>query len=113
MNNFDIYIAYIPWGNSGKTRPVLVYEIRKTVVIVFRITTQYANKSEFIRRKYFKIDEWQEAGLTKQSYVDTIAARSISPIALKGKYKIGKLTKFDKVRFILFTRKNTSHGRPN
>jgi hypothetical protein len=31
---FDIFIAYVSWGNGGKNRPVLVLERRDAVVSV-------------------------------------------------------------------------------
>ena len=101
---FDIFIAYISWGEEGKTRPVLILEQQKTVVHVFNITTQYKNKSEIIRRNYFKINDWQQAGLNIQSYIDTNIVRDLPVIALQGKPKIGKLSKRDAQDFIAFLR---------
>ena len=102
MNIFDIYITYISWGNEGKKRPVLILKQQPTVVNVFIITTQYENKSEVIRSKYFKINDWQQAGLDKQSYVDTNIVRDLSPIALDEKTAIGRLTESDVQKLIDF-----------
>ena len=40
-------------------RPVLIIEHQEPLVSVFNITTQYESKSETIRAKYFKINDWQ------------------------------------------------------
>ena len=102
MNIFDIFIAYVSWGESGKLRPVLVLEKCGNIVNIFFITTQYENKSETIRAKYFKINDWQQAGLDKQSYVDTNDVRILPFEALEGKSEIGKLTDNDVQRLIEF-----------
>ena len=102
MDIFDIFIAYISWGSDGKKRPVLVLEQKKSVVNVFNITTQYENKSDSVRSKYFKINEWHQAGLDKQSYVDTNAVRDLPLAALDGETAIGKLAKSDVRRLLVF-----------
>ena len=102
MNIFDIFIAYISWGNEGKKRPVLILEQQTTVVNVFNITTQYENKSDAIRSKYFKITDWKQAGLDKQSYVDTNIVRDLPPTAFDGKSAIGKLSESDMKKFLEF-----------
>ncbi|MCL1836099.1 MAG: type II toxin-antitoxin system PemK/MazF family toxin [Treponema sp.] len=105
MNIFDIFIAYISWGSEGKKRPVLILEQQPMVINVFNITTQYENKSEAIRSKYFKINDWQKAGLDKQSYIDTNVVRDLPPSALDGKTAIGKLTEYDVQKFLEFLTK--------
>jgi hypothetical protein len=102
MNIFDIYIAYVSWDSSGKTRPVLILEQHEAVVYVFKITTQYESKSEIIRSGYFKINEWQQAGLSRQSYVDTNSIRDLPPILFDGKSKIGRLSEADEIKLIEF-----------
>ena len=71
MNIFDIFIAYVSWGINGKIRPVLILSQTSNAVKAFNITTRYENKSESVRSKYFKINDWRQAGLSKQSYIDT------------------------------------------
>ena len=105
MNIFDIFIAYVSWGDSGKMRPVLILEQQETVIFVFNITTQYKNKSEAVRAKYFEITDWKQAGLNNQSYVDTNIIRDLPPTALDGKSAIGKLTESDVQKFIEFLAK--------
>jgi hypothetical protein len=105
MNIFDIFIAYIFWGSGGKKRPVLILEQQPTVVYVFNITTQYENKSDTVRSKYFKINDWQQAGLDKPSYVDTNSVLDLPLVALDGKTAIGRLTESDKRKLIEFLSK--------
>jgi hypothetical protein len=102
MDAFDIFITYVSWGNDGKNRPVLVIEKLDMLVSVFCITTQYDSKSPTIRTKYFKIADWQQAGLTKQSYVDANVVLDLPISALKRKSAIGKLTQNDIHRLIEF-----------
>ncbi|MCL2754802.1 MAG: hypothetical protein FWD35_03660 [Oscillospiraceae bacterium] len=93
MNPFDIYIAFVSW--ESKMRPVLVLEQTEMLVYVFNITTQYENKSDKIRANFFKIQDWQQAGLDKQSYIDTNSIRDLPLQVLAGKPIIGKLTDCD------------------
>ena len=57
MNIFDIFIAYVSWGSGGKKRPVLILAQMAGGITVFNITTQYDDKSDAIRSKYFT--DWQ------------------------------------------------------
>ena len=105
MDIFDIFITYVSWGDSGKNRPVLVIELKETIVSVFNITTQYKNKNDNIRSNYFKINDWSQAGLFKQSYIDTNIIRDIPISAFDGKAEIGRLTENDISRLIEFLSK--------
>lgn len=100
MNPFEICIAYISWDTGGKRRPVLLIEKCCGRVEVFRITSQYETKSELVQANYFKIDDWRQAGLSKQSYIDTGSSIDI-PISLIAS-TIGKLTENDKQRLLRF-----------
>ena len=102
MNVFDIFIAYVTWDGGGKMRPLLIIEQQKTVLFAFNITTQYENKSESVRSNYFKILDWQQAGLDKPSYVDTNVVRNLPLVVLNNKSAIGRLTEADIKRFIQF-----------
>jgi len=70
MNPYDLHIAYISWGDDGKRRPVLVLSSNHNEVAVFQITSQYDSKSAAIQSQYIPIDDWAQAGLAKQSYID-------------------------------------------
>jgi hypothetical protein len=102
MRIFDIYIAYVSWGDGGKMRPVLILEQQEPLVFAFNITTQYENKNDVIRAKYFKINDWQQAGLDRQSYVDTNTVRELPSAIFDGKSEIGRLSKADELRLIEF-----------
>ncbi|MDR2947083.1 MAG: MazF family toxin-antitoxin system [Candidatus Adiutrix sp.] len=91
----DIFITYVSWGSGGKSRPVLVLGRREAVVFIFCITTQYKAKSPSVRARYFKIADWRQAGLAKQSYVDTNTVLDLPIAALDSKSPIGKLTESD------------------
>jgi len=68
MEAYDIFISYISWAGGGKSRPVLVYALNDELARIYPITTQYDNKSEAVRARYFKISDLSEAGLEKLSY---------------------------------------------
>jgi hypothetical protein len=108
VNHFDVFIVYVPWENGGKLRPVLVFKQQETIAFVFNITTRYKKKSESIRRKYFRINDWQQAGLDKLSYVDINTIHDLPLSALKDKSKIGRLTESDKLRFIEFIKEHNN-----
>ena len=100
MKIFDIYIAYVSWGNGGKRRPVLILEENPDSVTAFNITTRYADKSETIRAKYFTINDWKQAGLDRQSYIDTNDIVTLPSTAVDN--PIGRLTPSDEIRLIGF-----------
>ena len=68
MNPYDLHIAYVSWGDDGKRRPVLVLSSDEKEVAIFQITSQYDGKSAVIQLQYVSIEDWAQAGLTKQSY---------------------------------------------
>ena len=70
MNPYDLHIAYVSWGGDGKRRPVLVLSSDHKDVSAFQITSQYDSKSAVIQSQYVSIDDWAQAGLSKQSYID-------------------------------------------
>jgi hypothetical protein len=105
LNIFDIYIGYVSWGGGGKSRPVLIMEQSKQNVVVLNITTKYGNKSKLIKSKYFKINDWNQAGLSQQSYVDTVDAVILSRKSIDTAKLVGKLTKSDAKRLIKFLSK--------
>ena len=102
MKPFDIFIVYISWGIDGKNRPVLAFALSEDTTHVYQITTKYESKSEAVRSQYFKINDWAQAGLDAQSYVDTGTLISLSTATFRNKSPIGKLTTKDKLRFLEF-----------
>ena len=102
MKPFDIFIVYMSWDGGGKDRPVLAFLLNTVSVDVYQITTKYDSKNETIRAQYFKITDWQQAGLDAQSYVDTGTLISLSITTFINKKPIGKLTENDKLRFLEF-----------
>jgi hypothetical protein len=102
MNIFDIFIAYVSWDDDGKYRPVLVVDQQSETMLVFNITTQYNNKSELVRKKYYQIIDWQQAGLTQPSYVDTNILRALPKAAWVNKKAFGNLTETDVQKLLDF-----------
>ena len=102
MKLFELFIATISWGSGSKNRPVLVLQITGNTVSVLPITTQFENKSKAVQAQYFKINEWLQAGLDKQSYVDTGTVLDIPLSVFNKKKPIGKLTSTDMQRLLKF-----------
>ena len=102
MKSFDIFITYISWDDGGKSRPVLVLVLSDHTVDVYQITTKYDNKSSVLQAKYFKIEDWDKAGLDTQSYVDTGTLITLPIKVFKDKTPVGKLTEADKQRLLDF-----------
>jgi len=100
MNIYDIFIAYVSWDKDGKRRPVLILEQEFESVKVFNITTRYRSKSEVIRNKYFKINDWQQAGLNHESYIDTNTTTTLPKSSIG--YLLGTLTEADVQRLLTF-----------
>ena len=69
---YKIYVAYDKKSNDGKERYVV--QLGKTQIEIgvsmSSITSQYDEKSEFVKEQYYEIKDWQQAGLKKKSYVD-------------------------------------------
>jgi len=105
MNQFEIFITSISWGNGSKSRPVLVIFLDASGVSVYPITTQYNNKSEAIQARYFIMNDWLQAGLDRQSYIDTGTLIKLPLSVIDNKKPIGKLTITDKQRLLEFLTK--------
>ncbi|MCL2109741.1 MAG: type II toxin-antitoxin system PemK/MazF family toxin [Oscillospiraceae bacterium] len=95
MKPFDIFIAYIQWQNQGKSRPVLVLSQHHDSAVVYRITSKYENKSERIKACYFKINDWEYAGLDKPSYIDTFDKNRLPKSCFQSGKPIGRLSARD------------------
>ena len=94
MTPYSLHIAYVSWSDDGKRHPVLVLSSDQKEVSVFQITSQYDNKSAAIQSQYIPIDDWAQAGLAKQSYIDI--GRIIDlPISVIQPSPIGNLSKND------------------
>ena len=102
MSPYSIFIIHIAWGSGGKTRPVLVLAVDENTADIYQITTQYESKGEEIKALYFKIIDWVQAGLDRQSYIDTGTLITLPLNAFEGKAPIGRLTDVDKQRLFEF-----------
>ena len=101
----ELCVAYIAWETGGKRRPALVLSDDGDVISVYPITTQYDKKNKDIQAQYFIITDWKQAGLDKQSYVDTIEIVELERTAIVS--PIGKLSEVDEARLIEFLLKYT------
>lgn len=98
VNSLDIFIvdlAYRGEIKGHKTRPVLIVAVGSNVIFAYKITSQYEQKSDRVKQKYYPIKYWQEAHLKKPSYVDIITAAELDFEDLKGKKRIGMLSDED------------------
>jgi hypothetical protein len=100
MNPYDVSIAFVSWDDGGKRRPVLLIASGDEYTEAYRITSQYANKSDAVKAGYFEIIDWKQAGLVKPSFVDTIAPVELPTAMLSA--PIGALSDNDKRRLIEF-----------
>ncbi|MDR3121465.1 MAG: type II toxin-antitoxin system PemK/MazF family toxin [Clostridiales bacterium] len=98
----ELYIAYIAWETGGKRRLVLVLSEDDDIISVYPITSQYDKKDKVIQAQYFVINDWGQAGLDKQSYVDTIDIVELSRSAIVTPSPIGKLSEADEARLMEF-----------
>ncbi|BDR56843.1 hypothetical protein [Xylocopilactobacillus apis] len=103
----SLYVGFIE-GAGGKNRPVLVRKFTDSYIEVFKITSKYTNKSEFIKRQYYKIINWKQAGLNRESWVDigTILQIPNSTISFK---KIGRLSIKDQIEIDKFNDNFINH----
>mgnify|MGYP004716653205 FL=1 len=97
----QLYWAYVSFTevSGGKTRPVLYLRQTDYDYIVFRLTSKFDNKSDFIKSKYVVILDWQQSGLYKPSCIDTVKTYQLPIDKTKLSY-IGQLSSADLVRLI-------------
>jgi len=92
----SVYVAYSSVrGSDGKRRPVLIVNTAEHSVFVYRITSKYTQKSEWIQSCYYPIEKWREIGLNQPYYVDTKTALEIMKKDLGIVRWIGSLDDFD------------------
>lgn len=65
----DVYLAFVSWGNNGKTRLILILQYDTRTVSFYAITSKYHNKSKAMQSVRYPIEDWESAGLSKPSYV--------------------------------------------
>ena len=99
MDPLEIYIADVPFDdNAGeKWRPALIMTPGATETGILKITSQYADKSPEIQALYYPIKEWQAAGLSKPSYIDTHTIYQVPTSVLASRQPIGRLQTLDAV----------------
>lgn len=95
----DIYKIFVAFDQSieGKERyTVEIGQVQLGVILMDAITSQYQQKSDFIKLQYYPIKDWLQAGLTKPSYIDIQSTRQYDmlEIMLHGKHT-GQLTSQD------------------
>ncbi|MDF7638019.1 hypothetical protein PT285_01015 [Lactobacillus sp. ESL0791] len=95
-----LYVGYIE-GKGGKRRPVIVRKISNQGLMAFKVTTKYANKSEYIKQQYYSVHDWAEAGLKQQSWIDIGNIYEFKNKNLQVK-KIGHLTAKDQIGLARF-----------
>lgn len=108
MKPMDIYIANVPFDekSGSKVRPALVINVGPDSVMVFKITSQYKNKSEIIKKLYYPIKKWYEAGLSKEPYVDTHKLYRISRSWILKQQPIGNLVDSDEIGLFEFIKRS-------
>lgn len=94
----EIYLAEIPYEdrNQVKYRPALVVSVGEEDVTVFKIT------SKQIKKYYYPIQEWNQAGLNRQSYVDIHRTFTLPQKVVFKRPPLGKLTLDDTVNLFEF-----------
>lgn len=92
IGNDDVVTVYVGYeeNKGGKARPVLVVNTNYKYLDVYRLTTKYRAKSDYIKEQYYKVKKWREAGLYKQSWVDLGRLKQI-PIRGVNIKRIGSL----------------------
>ena len=100
MIPYDIHIAYVQI-EDGKYRPVVILFEEEAAVTVYKITSQYEGKSDSIRSQYLAVTDWQDAGLSKPSYIDMVKAYQIPLVSVR-RTPIGTLSTRDREALITF-----------
>ena len=109
MKPMELYIAemeMVEKDDNKYSRLVLVVAFSVSTMTIFKITSQYENKSPQIKSKYYPIKEWEKAGLAQQSYVDTVKTYEMDKEIIMKKQPIGRLTAFDARNLFKFIEQN-------
>lgn len=85
MSEHTVAFTFVEYADSpgGKKRPVVVMSLNGDTIAFYKITSQYENKSEIIRNKYYKIRDWVYANLSRESWVDVNNLIEISKDSLQ------------------------------
>lgn len=94
-------------GKGSKVRPALVLRFDNEVIKTFRITSQYDDKSDFIKSKYLEVIDWYDAGLKRPSWIDTVRIYDVENRGFNIKV-IGKLSERDIERLKAFLKESLS-----
>ena len=103
----DIYQIFVKFGSDileGKERyTVEIGKVNLTVVLLDSMTSQYKEKSDYIKLQYYPIRDWRQANLKKSSYIDIRSTMSFDfrEILRSGKH-IGKLSNTDVIELSNF-----------
>lgn len=95
----EIYLAEIPYEdrNQVKYRPALIVSVGEEDVTVFKVTSKYQAKSKQMKKYYYPIQKWNQAGLNRQSYVDTHRTFTLPQRIVFKRPPLGKLMLDDTV----------------
>lgn len=113
MKSNDIATVYVTFTGSqgGKRRPVVIVDDNAKEVSFFSITSQYGTKSKRIKKVYFPIRDWQQAGLKKESWIDAGSLKAIPKNKGNVTYrKIGRLSIADMRNLNAFLEDLQSNG---
>lgn len=99
---FQIYLADVPYDEKpgSKYRPALVMIPHVGQTRIYKVTTRYEEKSDTIQDIYYKIKNWRQAGLDRQSYVDVHKTYEVPTWKLTETRLKGTLTDEDAVRLL-------------
>lgn len=110
MNINSVGFAFVTFGvgTNGKRRPVLITYVDDEIVKFLSITSKYASKSENIKKQYYPIEDWQEIGLSKESWIDICSIKEFERESFSIEY-IGDLTTNDISGLAKFTERFISN----
>lgn len=98
----EVYTAFVSWPGGGKRRPILILKNSRDILYVFKITSKYGTKSPKVKKQYYPIQDWRDAGLKKPSFIDVGVVKRLNKRSeIKFKY-VGKLTTNDIEGLALF-----------
>lgn len=103
LEEHEIILAEVPFQDVDETkwRPAYVLKLDDKLMFIYKITTKFHDKSNFIQSKYFEIIDWLKAGLREPSWIDTINIIRMPRDDTKIHF-IGYLTREDKKRLVVF-----------
>jgi hypothetical protein len=91
-----LFVSYKGRDGEGKRRPIIaITDQDSQTARIYSVTSKYENKSEYIKRRYYEIQDLDLAGLDRKSWIDVGSLAVIDLEILSNAVQYGTLATID------------------